>query len=81
MKTWIKSEEIIKLMKQDWELGYSSGGLTRGRYWLQKNGLCKGGDSIDVHSRTIDKLEKENLIEIVLPRKDDGFWLRRYRLK
>jgi hypothetical protein len=80
MKTWIKAEEIIKLMKQDWELGHSSGGMTRGRYWLQKGGLCKGGDTIDVHSKTLDKLQKENLIEYYRLKNDD-FWLTRYKLK
>jgi hypothetical protein len=81
MKKWIKVEEIITLMKEDWELGFSSGGVENGRYWLQKGGLCRGGDTIDVHSKTIDKLEKENLIEVNPRRKDDSYGLRRYRLK
>jgi hypothetical protein len=83
MKKWIKIEEVIKLMKENWELGYSqgSGRGMNGRYWLQKNGLCKGGDSIDVNGNTINKLKKENLIEYEPKRVDDSFWLTRYRLK
>jgi hypothetical protein len=85
MKTWIKAEEILNLMKAGWELGSShecSGRsyLSSNRSWLQRNGLCKGGDVIDVHSKTIDKLLKENLIES-FSNSVDPFWLIRYKIK
>jgi len=76
MKKWITAEEIIKLIKKDWELIYSSGIRTTGRYWLQK-----GGDTIDVHSKTVDKLRKNNLIDYAPRQKDEPFWLTRYKLK
>jgi hypothetical protein len=80
MRQWIIEEEVIKHMKVDWELGYGEGIRCRGNYWLQKGGLCKGGDTIDVHSKTVDKLIAKNLIESY-KLKDDQFWLTRYRIK
>jgi len=35
--------EVIRLMKEGWELGRSSG--FRPSWWLQKNGLGKGGET------------------------------------
>jgi hypothetical protein len=77
MKTKIKAEEIIKLMKQSWELG---GDRLSGRHWLQKK-LCCGGDSIEVHRNTLYSLLEKGLIEYGQKYEGDAFWLVRYRLR
>ena len=81
MKKWIIAEDIIKLMKKGWELGHRSGIKEVGSFYQQKIGLCRGGDTIDVHSKTLHKLLKQNLIEYEPKRQGDGFWLTRYRIK
>lgn len=55
-----KQKEVIKLMREGWELGASKA-LTR-RKWLQKDGIGKGGETKDVHTATFDKLYFSNLI-------------------
>ena len=82
MKKWIKTEEVIKLMKEGWELGYfqGRGSGMNGRFWLQKK-LCCGGDIIGVNGHTIKALKRKNLIDYEPKRKDDSFWLTRYKLK
>ena len=75
----IKKEEIIKLMKEGWELG-TSNAMRSYHIWIQKDGLCKGGESKSIHKSTLHSLIDKKLV-ILEPRKhDDAFWLTRYKL-
>ena len=60
---WINSDEIIKLMKEGWKLGLSNG-VRKWKYWLLKNGLCRGDMTIYVLPKTVISLQKKNIIEI-----------------
>jgi hypothetical protein len=80
MVKWIKFEEVINLMKQGWELGYTINLGRNPRYWLQKK-LCCRGDTFKVNGNTIKLLKNKNLIELEPKHKGDSFWLTRYKLK
>lgn len=53
--------EVLRLMADGWELG-STGGFEP-RYWLQKGGLGKGGETKDIRSTTYLSLLGLGLIE------------------
>lgn len=72
-------EEIVRLMKKGWELGLSTGWSCR--YWLQKGGLCRGGESRNCHASTVTSMMRKELIERAPKKPKDGFWLVRFKLK
>lgn len=51
-------ENVRRYMLEGWQLGRSLEG-----WWLQKNGLGKGGESKQVHARTGWKMLKEKRIK------------------
>ena len=71
-------QEVVNLINDGWELGMQTG-LT-GRYWIQKGGLCCGGESKNISSATVHALEREGLIIRVAKRKNDQYWLIRFEL-
>lgn len=74
MKLSKRQQELVDLMKSDWQLGKSMG--FSGRYWLQKGGCGKGGESKDVNANTAYALYKAGLIAV-----DVEKWpLRTYKL-
>ncbi len=75
----IKSEEIIKLLKENWELGIST--EINPNCWIQKNGLCRGGESKQIHLNTFKSIKTKGIIVEEKIRDGDAFWLRRYKLK
>ena len=71
--------EILRLMKEGWELGYGTGFREAGQFWLQKNGLCRGGETRNIHASTARSMFEKGLIKLST-RKQEKFWLRRYEL-
>ena len=75
----IKSAEIIQLLKEGWELGRST--IARDSHcWLQKK-LCCSEESEEIHSATFFSLLNKGIIVVENRRKEDAFWLERYKLK
>lgn len=69
-------EEVLRLMREGWEFGHSYGYRPgcRSRYWLQKPGLCRGGESKEVHGATGNRMVRRGVVKAVKP--DGGpFWL------
>lgn len=75
MKTLSNQSEILRLISDGWELGSSSAGSTH--QWLQKGGLCNGGDMVNVHASSLRSLLRKNLI-CRNPKPERRFWLTRY---
>lgn len=73
-------DEILRLMREGWELGWAS--RTRGpsAYWLQRPGLMRGGDIRKVHRATANAMWFKKLIVDVPAKDTDPFWLRRYAI-
>ncbi len=61
MKLTEKQQQVIDLMQDGWQLGRDN--HNNGRSWLQKNGIGRGGESIDVSRSTVNSLEKKGLIK------------------
>ena len=61
--------KVLTLMREGWELGkVVSCSMGRRIWWLQKNGLGKGGDVFDVRDiRTCYNLYRKGLIKRVNP--------------
>ncbi len=76
----LKADEIVHRLRHGWELGYGNGSRGPGSFWIQKGGLCKGGESINVHAATAFKLIKAGMVRYA-PKPGDKFWLKRYALK
>lgn len=53
---------VLQYMRSGWELGHSLG--YKSRIWLQKNGIGKGGESINVPAKSFGKILAYNLIEL-----------------
>jgi hypothetical protein len=53
-------QEVIDLMRQGWELGVST--TADGRWWLQKGGLGRGGETNNVNANTAHALLRAGLI-------------------
>ena len=60
MKLSKAQQRIVDYMKNGYELGHMSD--INGRYWLQKPGLGRGGDSIDVNRASIHALINKGII-------------------
>jgi len=57
--------EILKLMKKGWELGKMFHTDLSVRFWLQKEGIGKGGETKEIrNSKSIFKLEDLSLIKL-----------------
>lgn len=70
--------EILQLMDDGWEMGWFDGIRSEGRFAIQRGGLCKGGESKNIHASTAKKMIRLGLV-VLAPRKDnDRFCLRRY---
>ena len=75
-------KEVLALLESGkWELGYGDGTRSDGRYWIQKGGLCRGGESRTVSLTVFRALEKRKLVEMMPRQSKQPFWLRRYRLR
>ena len=62
MKITPAQASLLRYMRVGWELGHSSS--YGSRTWVQKGGCGKGGESINVHPKTFQKLLSNNLIEV-----------------
>lgn len=63
MKLSKKLVEILELMNNGYELGCTDE-IQGYRWWLQKGGLGKGGDSVHLHRRVkVSKLRELGFIE------------------
>lgn len=76
MKVKLSSTQIwvLELMSNGWELGHSKGYSPR--FWLQKNGVGKGGESKSIAYPTFTKLLALKLICIT----QEGYPVDRYSL-
>lgn len=72
------SEVVALIRNGEWELGYGDGTRSDGRYWIQRGGLSKGGESKTVTLSTMKALEKRGLIRVRERQPKQPFWLRRY---
>lgn len=54
--------QVVEKLKEGWELGAGNVG-NNFRAWMQKNGLGKGGPTIEVHTSTFTGLLHRNIIE------------------
>lgn len=55
-----KQSEVIRLMREGWELGHSC--KMEGRSWIQKGGIGKGGNFKNVNSNTFQAIYDRKLI-------------------
>ena len=55
-----KQMEVLTLMNEGWEMGFSN--TMNSRVWLQKNGVGRGGESMDVHINTFNGLHLRGLV-------------------
>lgn len=81
MKPISNHAEILRLMREGWELGFSTtlSISSNGRARLQKGGLCCGGDVVRVHNSTLRSLIRKGLIRRN-PKPEGKFWLTRYEI-
>lgn len=73
------AEVIDSIRHGEWELGYGDGSRGDGRYWIQRGGLGRGGESRTVSITTIKALEKRHLIKLKQREPKQPFWLRKYQ--
>lgn len=66
--------EVIKLMRQHWQLGVSLD--MSGRKWIQKDGIGRGGETKKVTSSTFNAINDAGLLECV----DNDFPTKKYIL-
>lgn len=74
----LTQEQVVEHMKDGWELGYSN---FTNRYWLQKPGLCKGGDSKKVILVSVRAMLRSGKIRKAAPRDGDHLSLTRFELR
>lgn len=74
--------EILALMRFGWELGETRHHASKHAQhaWLQKTGLCKGGETRKVHRNTLKALLSHRLIRPIPRRAGDPYWLVRYEV-
>lgn len=80
MRSLIKKDEVLKLLKEGWELGTSNHGRGGRRVWLQRKLMC-GGKSYNIHGASFNSLVDSGTIVRLQRRKGEQFWLTRWRLK
>lgn len=66
--------EIIKLMREGWQLGVSLS--MDSRYWIQKDGVGRGGETKKVTSPVYHGLKERGVLECV----DNDFPTAKYNL-
>lgn len=59
----VQAEVLALLQSGEWELGESVARLSGSRYWLQKGGVGRGGESREVRWSTAKALIDAGLIE------------------
>jgi len=74
MKISKVQRKIILRMREGWELGQEMG--FHSSHWLQKKGIGKGGESLDVRVDTVHALFKRKLIQT----KSQDYPIRKYEL-
>lgn len=74
----ITQERIVELLRDGWELGVGRGMDTRA--WLQRKLMC-GGESYECYWKSFMALWDKGRIEQLQRRKNDPFWLDRYKLR
>lgn len=67
-------QKTIALMQDGWELGVSGGFSPR--CWIQKNGIGKGGESLNLKISTFHVLLNKKLIK----KTEDGYPTSKYKL-
>ena len=60
MKLTKRQQEVIDYMSDGWALGASH--ALSSHIWLQKDGLGRGGDCVDVHAATFNGLHRRGMI-------------------
>ncbi len=66
--------EIIKLMREGWQMGVSLAGSSR--IWIQKDGVGRGGETKKVTSPVYNGLKERGVLECV----DNDFPTAKYNL-
>jgi hypothetical protein len=74
----LNGEAILQHMREGWELGLNNG--LNPRTWLQKDGLCKGGETKNVSMNVVSSLRNKKKIAVEPRREKDPYWLTRYKL-
>jgi hypothetical protein len=77
-KLSLAQQRIVDRIKDGWELGMN-GGMDP-RFWIQKDGLCRGGASEKVSLATVHALEDRGIIKRCKPSDKDPYWLTRFAL-
>ena len=67
-------QSVVDKMKEGWQLGLHMGYNTR--YWLQKNGCGRGGETQEVNAHTARALRSKGLIVV----DETSFPLQTFRL-
>ena len=60
MKLSVRQKDVLTKLSEGWELGSMS--TYDGGWWMQENGLGRGGNYLTVHSSTAHSLCKAKLI-------------------
>jgi hypothetical protein len=61
-------QAVLDKMADGWELGYCQGARSPGRFWLQKEGIGRGGECINVRQNVWWNLLQKGLIRLRLDR-------------
>ena len=79
MKLSQRQLEVLRLLKEGWELGHY---FTWGTIdcWLQKNGLGFGGETKKVNLNTLHSLRNRGLITFAGRKLKDSLSMSRYKL-
>jgi hypothetical protein len=65
-------QRVVDRMREGWELGKGMGG--DGSFWLQRNGLGRGGENETVHASTAHALYTRGVIEVARDRYPFQYW-------
>lgn len=57
-----KQREVVDRLREGWELGVSKSLDARQRIWIQKNGVGRGGESVDLRPSTFEALKSAGLL-------------------
>lgn len=75
MKLPTKAYDVVLKLRAGWELGQSTA-FGHERCWIQKDGIGRGGESINIHGNTLQALLRRGLVKRV----GHGFPTQRYKL-
>lgn len=63
MRTKISGvDNVLALLRDGWAIGHAGG--PDGGAWMQKNGLGKGGESLDVNAHTFHALSTRGYLRV-----------------